>query len=70
MKSNKLMRRVVSTALSLTLAISGSVFAISSAKAATVDLTMYSWRVEDKAFYEGVIKTFQKIISIYFLLQN
>jgi raffinose/stachyose/melibiose transport system substrate-binding protein len=60
MKSNKLMRRVVSTALSLTLAISGSVFAISSAKAATVDLTMYSWRVEDKAFYEGVIKTFQK----------
>ena len=54
------MRRVVSTALSLTLAISGSVFAISSAKAATVDLTMYSWRVEDKAFYEGVIKTFQK----------
>jgi raffinose/stachyose/melibiose transport system substrate-binding protein len=60
MKSNKLMRRVVSTALTLTLAISGSVFAISSAKAATVDLTMYSWRVEDKAFYEGVIKTFQK----------
>jgi raffinose/stachyose/melibiose transport system substrate-binding protein len=60
MKTNKLMRRVVSTALSLTLAISGSVFAISSAKAATVDLTMYSWRVEDKAFYEGVIKTFQK----------
>jgi raffinose/stachyose/melibiose transport system substrate-binding protein len=60
MKSNKLMRRVVSTALSLTLATSGSVFAISSAKAATVDLTMYSWRVEDKAFYEGVIKTFQK----------
>jgi raffinose/stachyose/melibiose transport system substrate-binding protein len=60
MKSNKLMRRVVSTALSLTLAISGSVFAISSAKAATVDLTMYSWRVEDKAFYEGVIKTFQR----------
>ena len=54
------MRRVVSTALSLTLATSGSVFAISSAKAATVDLTMYSWRVEDKAFYEGVIKTFQK----------
>ena len=54
------MRRVVSTALTLTLAISGSVFAISSAKAATVDLTMYSWRVEDKAFYEGVIKTFQK----------
>jgi len=53
------MRRVVSTALTLILAISGSIFGISSAKAATVDLTMYSWRVEDKAFYEGVIKTFQ-----------
>jgi len=59
MKGRKVMRRIVATTLSLALAVSGSIFAVSSAKAADVDLTMYSWRVEDKAFYENVIKNFK-----------
>lgn len=59
MKGSKVMRRIVATTLSLALAVSGSIFAVSSAKAADVELTMYSWRVEDKAFYENVIKTFK-----------
>jgi raffinose/stachyose/melibiose transport system substrate-binding protein len=59
MKGNSLLRRAVATTLSIAIAVSGSIFAASSAKAADVDLTMYSWRVEDKAFYEGVIKTFK-----------
>ena len=59
MKGSKLMRRFVATTLSLALAVSGSIFAVSSAKAADVELTMYSWRVEDKAFYEDVIRTFK-----------
>ena len=59
MKGNTLARRVVAMSLSVAIAVSGSIFAVSSAKAADVDLTMYSWRVEDKVFYEDVIKTFK-----------
>jgi len=59
MKGNTLVRRVVAVSLSVAIAVSGSIFAVSSAKAADVDLTMYSWRVEDKVFYEDVIKTFK-----------
>jgi len=59
MKGSKMMRRIISTTLSLVLAVSGSIYAVSSAKAADVELTMYSWRVEDKAFYEDVIRTFK-----------
>ncbi len=59
MKGSKVVRRIVATSLSLALAVSGSIFTVSSANAADVDLTMYSWRVEDKAFYEDVIKKFK-----------
>jgi len=65
MKGSKMMRRIISTTLSLVLAVSGSIYAVSSAKAADVELTMYSWRVEDKAFYEDVIRTFKaKILEL------
>lgn len=59
MKGSKVVRRIVATSLSLALAVSGSICTVSSANAADVDLTMYSWRVEDKAFYEDVIKKFK-----------
>ena len=59
MKGNTLVRRVVAMSLSVAIAVSGSIIAVSSAKAADVELTMYSWRVEDKVFYEDVIKTFK-----------
>ena len=59
MKGKTLLRRFLATLLTLVLAVSGSVVAVSSARAADVNLTMYSWRVEDKAFYEDVIKKFQ-----------
>jgi raffinose/stachyose/melibiose transport system substrate-binding protein len=59
MKGNTLLRGLVATTLSLAIAVSGSIFAVSTAKASDVDLTMYSWRVEDKAFYEDVIKSFK-----------
>jgi maltose-binding protein MalE len=59
MKGNTLVRRVVAMTLSVAIGVSGSIFAVSSAKAADVDLTMYSWRVEDKVFYEDVIKSFK-----------
>jgi len=59
MKGKTLLRRFLATLLALVLAVSGSVFAVSSARAADVNLTMYSWRVEDKTFYEDIIKKFQ-----------
>lgn len=61
MKMKKGWRRVISTITAAAFVMSGTVFAVSTANAAVVKLTMYSWRVEDKAFYESVISDFQKV---------
>ena len=61
MNISKKLRTVIATFVAATVAISGSVLLAPTSKAADVSLTMYSWRVEDKAFYESVIKDYTAV---------
>lgn len=58
MKTRNKLRRLIALLTVSAVALSGSVLLAPISKAADVELTMYSWRVEDKAFYEDVIKSF------------
>ena len=58
MKTRNKLRRLIASLTVSAVALSGSVLLAPMSKAADVELTMYSWRVEDKAFYEDVIKSF------------
>lgn len=58
MKTRNKLRHLIASLTVSSVALSGSVLIAPMSKAADVELTMYSWRVEDKAFYENVIKNF------------
>jgi raffinose/stachyose/melibiose transport system substrate-binding protein len=58
MNISKKMRKLFAAFAAVAVALTGSVFLAPISKAADVSLTMYSWRVEDKAFYEDVIKDY------------